>query len=114
MRVGRHKRQREHQKLPHNIPFCKIPRNARRAHHLLPNLLPSAGITDSKAIALNEYYADKYGTEKEWDSLTGFLKASNISASDFGEVLAALSESSEEDELAQDHFFQMVSVTHMR
>ena len=54
-----------------------------------------------KAIALNEYYADKYGTEKEWDSLTGFLKASNISASDFGEVLAALSESSEEDELAR-------------
>lgn len=53
-----------------------------------------------KAIVLNEHYANQYGTEKEWDSLTGFLKSSNISASDFGEVLSALSTKRSEDELA--------------
>lgn len=54
-----------------------------------------------KAIALNEHYANQYGTEKDWDSLTGFLKASNISASDFGEVLSILSKELNEDELAR-------------
>lgn len=52
-----------------------------------------------KAIALNEHYANQYGTKKEWDLLSGFLKSSNISASDFGEVLSALSEKRSEDEL---------------
>ena len=54
-----------------------------------------------KAIALNEHYASLYGSENDWDSLSGFLKASNISASDFGEVLSALSIRKSEDELAK-------------
>lgn len=53
-----------------------------------------------KAIALNEHYASRYGTENNWDSLSGFLKASNISASDFGEVLAELNDRISEDEQA--------------
>lgn len=57
-----------------------------------------------KAAALNEHYAEKYGTEKEWDALTGFLKGSNISASDFGEVLAVLhSRISEEEQAELEH-----------
>lgn len=43
-----------------------------------------------KAVALNEHYADLYGTEKNWNVLSGFLKASNVSSSDFGEVLSDL------------------------
>ena len=54
-----------------------------------------------KAIALNEYYADQYGAEKDWELLTGFLKDSNISASDFGEVLSFLSKEKPEEELAK-------------
>lgn len=53
------------------------------------------------AVALNEYYADKYGTDKDWNTLTGFLKASNISAADFGGVIAALSNEKEDNELAE-------------
>lgn len=53
-----------------------------------------------KAIALNEHYASRYGTENNWNSLSGFLKASNISASDFGEVLAELNDRISEDEQA--------------
>lgn len=52
-----------------------------------------------KAIALNEHYASQYGTKKEWDLLSGFLKSSNISAADFGEVLSTLSGKRSEDEL---------------
>lgn len=33
-----------------------------------------------------------YDTEKDWNFLSGFLRASNILASDFGEVLCDLSE----------------------
>lgn len=54
-----------------------------------------------KAIALNEHYASRYGTENNWNSLSGFLKASNISASDFGEVLAELNDRISEDEQAE-------------
>lgn len=54
-----------------------------------------------KAIALHEDYAKQHGLEKEWDSLTGFLKSSNISASDFGEVLSVLSTNKSDDELAR-------------
>lgn len=54
-----------------------------------------------KAIALNEYYADQYGAEKDWELLTGFLKDSNISASDFGEVLSFLSKEKPKEELAK-------------
>ena len=49
---------------------------------------------------MNEHYASRYGTENNWDSLSGFLKASNISASDFGEVLAELNDRISEDEQA--------------
>lgn len=54
-----------------------------------------------KAIALNDHYADLYGTEKDWNSLTGFLKDSNISASDFGEVLSDLNKRISEEEQAE-------------
>lgn len=57
-----------------------------------------------KAIALNEHYAGVYGTEKNWNALTGFLKGSNISASDFGEVLSDLnSRISEEEQSELEH-----------
>lgn len=45
-----------------------------------------------KAIALNAQYAEKYHTEPDWNALPGFLKASNISSADYGEVIAKLSE----------------------
>ena len=54
-----------------------------------------------KAVALNEHYANLYGTEKDWNFLSGFLKASNISASDFGEVLSELNKSISEEEQAE-------------
>lgn len=53
------------------------------------------------AVLLNEYYADKYGTEKDWDALSGFIKASNISLADYGEVIAALSPAKNDKELAE-------------
>ena len=57
-----------------------------------------------KAVALNEHYAGLYKTEKDWNSLSGFLKASNISASDFGEVLSDLNEKiSEENQAELEH-----------
>lgn len=54
-----------------------------------------------RAAVLNEYYASLYETEKDWDSLTGFLKSSNISASDFGEVLSDLKDRISEEEQAE-------------
>ena len=54
-----------------------------------------------KAIALNEHYANLYGSEKNWDLLSGFLKGSNISASDFGEVLSDLNDKISEEEQAE-------------
>lgn len=54
-----------------------------------------------KAIALNDYYANLYGTEKNWNALSGFLKASNISAADFGEVLCDLNSKVSEAEQAE-------------
>ncbi len=54
-----------------------------------------------KAVVLNEHYANLYGTEKDWNSLSGILKGSNISASDFGEVLSVLNERISEDEQAE-------------
>lgn len=54
-----------------------------------------------KAIALNEHYANLYGSEKNWDLLSGFIKGSNISASDFGEVLSDLNDKISEEEQAE-------------
>lgn len=54
-----------------------------------------------KAIALNDHYANLYGTEKNWNSLSGFIKASNVSASDFGEVLSDLNGKVSEEEQAE-------------
>ena len=54
-----------------------------------------------KAIALNEHYANLYGSEKNWELLSGFLKGSNISAADFGEVLSDLNDKISEDEQAE-------------
>lgn len=54
-----------------------------------------------KAIALNDHYANRNGTENNWNSLSSFLKASNISASDFGEVLIELNDRISEDEQAE-------------
>ncbi len=54
-----------------------------------------------KAIALNDYYANLYNTEKDWNFISGFLRASNISASDFGEVLYDLSDKICEEEQAE-------------
>lgn len=57
--------------------------------------------TVKKAVKLHENYAKQYGTEQKWDQLSGFLKGSNISASDFGEVLYALHGSISEEEQAE-------------
>jgi len=54
-----------------------------------------------RAISLNEHYAKLYGTEANWNALSGFLKGSNISASDYGEVLRDLKEKISEDEMAE-------------
>ena len=43
-----------------------------------------------KAVLFNEKYAEEYQGEKDWNKLSGFLKASNISSVDYGEVIAAL------------------------
>ena len=57
-----------------------------------------------KAVALNEHYANLYDAEKNWDLLSGFLRASNISASDFGEVLCDLDNKiCEEDQAKLEH-----------
>ncbi len=53
------------------------------------------------AIALNEQYAAKYNTERDWNRLSGFLKSSNISSADFQQVLRELSSSMPEEELAE-------------
>lgn len=57
--------------------------------------------TIKKAIALNEFYAQQFGTERNWESLSGFIKSSNISAADFGEVLCSLNNKRNEEELAR-------------
>lgn len=54
-----------------------------------------------RAIALNGQYAEKYHGEKDWNSLPGFLKASNISSADYGEVIADMPEDIPEETLAQ-------------
>lgn len=54
-----------------------------------------------RAKNLNDYYKDKYKSGAEWDRLSGLLKGSNISAADFGEVLAVLSDKLSEDEQAE-------------
>ena len=54
-----------------------------------------------KAKKLNEHYANLYGSEKDWNALSGFLKGSNISSSDFGEVLSMLNERIGEEEQAE-------------
>lgn len=54
-----------------------------------------------KAIDFNKRYAEKYHTEKEWNNLSGFLKASNISSSDYDEVITALLKNLSDDVLAE-------------
>ena len=54
-----------------------------------------------KAKKLNEHFANLYGSEKDWNALSGFLKGSNISSSDFGEVLSVLNERIGEEEQAE-------------
>ena len=54
-----------------------------------------------KAKALNARYAELYKTEANWNTLSGFLKASNISASDFGKVLCDLNGKVSEKEQAK-------------
>lgn len=53
------------------------------------------------AIKLHEQYAQKYHTSKEWNELSGFLKASNISSADYKEVVADLLKNRSVDELAE-------------
>ncbi len=51
---------------------------------------------------LNLEYAMKYGGEKDWNRLSGFLKWSNISSADFGDVLRFLIPAgSDQEELAE-------------
>ena len=59
------------------------------------------GALIEKAQSLNTHYADQYGSEKDWNKLSGFLKGSNISAADFGEVLSVLNERIGEEEQAE-------------
>lgn len=54
-----------------------------------------------RAEKLNQHYADLYGSEKEWNALSGLIKGSNISAADFGEVLSALNDRIDEEEQAE-------------
>lgn len=54
-----------------------------------------------KAIILNEKYAKKCNREENWNSLTVFLKASNISSADFGEIITELPEQIPDEELAE-------------
>lgn len=53
------------------------------------------------AVALNEYYAEQYHTEKDWKALDGFLKASNISAADYGRIAASMYQKKTDTELAE-------------
>lgn len=53
------------------------------------------------AVELNEKYAEKYHTQKDWNHLSGFLKASNISSADYKEVIADLLENRSVDVLAE-------------
>lgn len=53
-----------------------------------------------KAIDLNNSYVRDYKIGDSWEKLSGFLKASNISASDFGEVLSRIKSKMTEDEMA--------------
>lgn len=59
------------------------------------------GALVEKAIALNEYYAGKYDSEKDWNRLPGILKSSCISSSDFSEVLTELEDRISEEEQAE-------------
>lgn len=53
------------------------------------------------AIALNEVYQKKYNSPA-WEKLTGFVKESNISAADYGEIIKKLNEKEiSENELAE-------------
>ncbi|MGP1434458.1 MAG: RyR domain-containing protein [Catonella sp.] len=52
-----------------------------------------------KAKALHNYYESIYNTGKKWEDLSGFLRGSNISAADFGNILADLNK--DEMELAE-------------
>lgn len=52
-----------------------------------------------KAKALHNYYESICNTDKKWEDLSGFLRASNISAADFGNILADLNK--DEMELAE-------------
>ena len=52
-----------------------------------------------KAKALHNYYESICNTGKKWEDLSGFLRASNISAADFGNILADLNK--DEMELAE-------------
>lgn len=52
-----------------------------------------------KAKALHNYYESIYKTGKKWEDLSSFLRASNISAADFGNVLTNLNK--DEMELAE-------------
>ncbi len=55
-----------------------------------------------RAVALNDYYAEKvYQSKGDWDNLSGFLKASNISSADYGEVLAVLPAQISDEEAAE-------------
>lgn len=54
-----------------------------------------------QAVILNEQYADKNNAENIWNNLPGFIKASNISSADYGEVVASLSEKVSDEELAE-------------
>lgn len=54
-----------------------------------------------KAILLNKKYAEQYNGEENWNLLTGFLKASNISSADFGEIITKLPEQISDKELAE-------------
>ena len=52
-----------------------------------------------KAKALHNYYESIYNIGKKWEDLSGFLRASNISAADFGNILTNFNK--DEMELAE-------------
>ena len=99
-----------------NAPvYYYAPKEGELAEYLdFDNLIPfgrdSEVLTDEnirrqqlirRAISLNEHYAEQYGGDPDWNNLSGFLKASNISSADYGEVIASMPPDTSEEMLVR-------------
>ena len=99
-----------------NAPvYYYAPKEGELAEYLdFDNLIPfgrdSEVLTDEnirrqqlirRAISLNEHYAEQYGGDPDWNNLSGFLKASNISSADYGEIIASMPPDTSEEMLVR-------------